>query len=266
MTDGTDGQVNSGAAEIYETFFVPALFRQWAGPVADAADVKTGDVALDVACGTGVVTREIAGRVGPDGQVVGLDCNRGMLAVAQRSSSDIEWREGRAEALPFDDGSFDAVTCQFGLMFFDDRVGALAEMQRVLKPGGRLVVAVWDALASTPGYDQMVRLLERMFGNHVADALRAPFSLGNPELLSGLFVEAGVCDARIATRPGMARFPTLGDWVHINIKGWTLADMIDDDQFQALSRAVDAQFTSFVGPNGEVSFAAPAHIVTALRN
>jgi ubiquinone/menaquinone biosynthesis C-methylase UbiE len=97
---------------------------------------------LDVACGTGVVAREAARRVGPAGAVAGLDRNEGMLAVARRMAPGIAWRHGLAEALPFPDGAFDAVICQFGLMFFEDRGKALGEMWRALRPGGRLAVAV----------------------------------------------------------------------------------------------------------------------------
>ena len=139
------GQVSAAAAEVYEAFFVPALFAQFAGPVADAAALGAGQAVLDVACGTGVLARELRRRTGAEGRVVGLDRNAGMLAVARRSAPGIDWREGMAERLPFADGSFDAVVSQFGLMFFEDRRAALAEMWRVVRPGGRLAVAVWDA-------------------------------------------------------------------------------------------------------------------------
>ena len=166
------GQLTGSAAEVYEAFFVPALFGEWAPRLCDAASIGPDKRALDVACGTGVVARE-AVRRGAD--VTGLDCNPGMLAVATRLAPAVDWHEGRAEALPFDDARFDAVTCQFGLMFFEDRVKALAEMARVTRPGGALVVATWDALERTPGYAAIVELLQRLFGEEIAGTLRAPF-------------------------------------------------------------------------------------------
>jgi ubiquinone/menaquinone biosynthesis C-methylase UbiE len=121
------------------------LFEEWAPRVCKAAALLPGNKILDVACGTGVLAREAARCVQPGGMVTGLDRNEVMLTVARRVAPGIEWRQGRAEALPFPDGSFDAVVSQFGLMFFEDREGALREMWRVLKPGGRLAVAVGRA-------------------------------------------------------------------------------------------------------------------------
>nr|HMQ56640.1 methyltransferase domain-containing protein [Anaerolineae bacterium] len=135
MNEQDKGQVSRNAAEVYEAFFVPALFQPWTSRVADAAKIQAGQRVLDVACGTGILARTIAERVGPTGSVVGLDINKGMLAVAQQQAPGIEWRHGLAEALPFDDDSFDAVVSQFALMFFENKDAALSEMVRVLRPG-----------------------------------------------------------------------------------------------------------------------------------
>jgi ubiquinone/menaquinone biosynthesis C-methylase UbiE len=177
VNDSDKGQVSKNAAEIYEEFFVPALFQPWTSRVADAAQVQAGQRVLDVACGTGVLARTVAERVGPAGSVVGLDVNAGMLAVAKRQAPQIEWQDGIAEDMPFDNDSFDAVVSQFGLMFFEDKCAAIKEMARVLRPGGQLVVAVWDSLENTPGYAIMVDLLQRLFGDKAANGLRAPYSL-----------------------------------------------------------------------------------------
>jgi ubiquinone/menaquinone biosynthesis C-methylase UbiE len=158
MDDSLEGQVTHSAAEVYEAFFVPALFRQWAPKMAQAAGLAAGQRVLDVACGTGVLAREAVKHVGPSGAVTGLDRNEGMLAVARREAPDVEWQLGRAEALPFDAATFDAVVSQFGLMFFEDQTAALEEMWRVLRPGGRLAVTVWDTLDRSPGYAAMTAL------------------------------------------------------------------------------------------------------------
>jgi SAM-dependent methyltransferase len=262
MSESDKGQVNASAAEVYEEFFVPALFQEWPPRVADAARVQPGQRVVDVACGTGVLARAIAERVGPGGSVVGLDINAGMLAVARRQAPQIEWWQGPAEALPFDSDSFDAVVSQFGLMFFGDRRAAVAEMARVVRPGGRLVVAVWDALENTPGYAAVTELLQRLFGDEVADALRAPYILGDTQVLRSLFVDAGLPDIEIKTYEGTARFPSIEAWVYTDVKGWTLADLIDDAQFERLLREAEQVLQPFVSAQGTVSFSAPAHIVT----
>ena len=259
------GQISGKAAEVYETFFVPALFKEWASRVADAGDIQPSQRVLDVACGTGVLAREAAHRVGPHGAVAGLDLNEDMLAVARTKTPEIEWWQGRAEALPFEDASFDAVLSQFGLMFFEDRAGALREMARVVRPGGRLVVAVWDKLEHAPGYAVMAALLQRLFGDYAADALRMPFVLGEPEALSSLFAEAGLLGAQITTHKGTVHFPSLESWVYTEIKGWTLAEVLNDAQFNQLLDEAKRALKPFEKVDGEVVFDISAGIATVVK-
>lgn len=264
-SDDARGQVRSSAAEIYDEFFVPALFAQWPARVLDAAAVCRGQSILDVACGTGVLAREAARRAGSAGKVTGLDVNEGMLAVARRHAAGVEWRQGRAEALPFAAESFDAVLSQFGLMFFDDRQGALREMIRVLRRGGTLAVAVWDSLERTPGYAAMTGLLNRLFGEEIAGALRAPYCLGDKDALGALFAQAGLVRFGIETLEGKARFPSIASWVRTDIRGWTLADRIGDAQFSLLAAEAEIELRGFVRSDGAIEFAHPAHIVTATK-
>lgn len=265
MTQTETGQVNSSAAVVYEEFFLPALFQEWADPVTDAAQIEPGQTVLDIACGTGILARTIAERVGPTGTVIGLDLNDGMLAVAADKAPQIDWRQGQAESLPFDEGQFDAVVCQFGLMFFEDRQAAIREMARVLRPGGRLAVAVWDALAHTPGYAALVALLQRLFGQEAANGLRAPFNLGDKKQLQALFSDVGLADVEITTRDGIARFPSLESWMYTEIKGWVLADMLDDAQFALLLEEAKTALARFVTADGSVAFPSPAHILFARK-
>lgn len=263
MDDVDKGQVGTAAAEVYEELFLPALFSQWAGKVADSLELAPGQRVLDVACGTGVFAREAVERVTPLGSVVGLDINEGMLAVAARKAPAVEWLCAPAEALPFERASFHRVASLFGLMFFEDRPGAISEMLRVLRPGGRLTLAVWGSLGETPGYAAVTALLDRLFGSDVADALRAPYNLGTEEVLRSLFDEAGVEVAEIRRVEGTARFPSVEAWMHTDIKGWTLADRIDDSQFQRLLEGAAADLAEFVMADGTVAFDAPARFVIA---
>src|SRR5262245_42279529 len=119
----------SNPAEGYESFMVPTLFRPWAESLIEAAAPKSGDRVLDVGCGTGIVARCVAARLGRAGSVTALDLSANMLAVARdvgaREGVEVEWCEGSAEHLPFPEQSFDLVLCQFALMFFADKVAAL---------------------------------------------------------------------------------------------------------------------------------------------
>ncbi|HSN70017.1 MAG TPA: methyltransferase domain-containing protein [Steroidobacteraceae bacterium] len=263
MTD--QGQLPARAAEIYDEFFVPALFGAWPARVADAAGIEPGMHAVDVACGTGILAIEAAHRVGPEGRVTGIDLNPGMLAVARRKHPGIDWHEAPAENLPLADAEADAVVSQFGLMFFADRAAAIGEMWRVLRPGGRLAVAVWDALEHAPGYAAVVELLDQLFGREVADLLRAPYSLGDVHALESLFLAAGIRDARVTRSSGEAHFPSIRAWAHTDVRGWTLADKLDDEQFERFAAAAEIELHRFVSEDGTVRFPHPALIVTATK-
>ncbi len=266
MNDIKRGQVISSAAEVYDEFFLPALFQEWPARVLEAADIESGQTILDVACGTGVLTLAASERVGPSGSVTGIDINDGMLAVAERKNPNIEWRQGRAESLPFSDQSFDVVISQFGLMFFENRRAAVEEMVRVLQPNGRLTIAVWDSLDNTPGYAAVTKLLKRLFGDDVADALRMPYILGDKKVLHSLFSGNGLVDVTITTYQGMAHFPSIESWMFTDVKGWTLANILDDEMFDLLLREAKRELRPFVSDDGTVKFPTPAHIITAYKN
>jgi ubiquinone/menaquinone biosynthesis C-methylase UbiE len=265
MNDIIRGQVNVSAAEIYDQFYLPALFEEWTERVLQAARIVPSQSILDVACGTGVLTLAAAETAGPAAGVIGLDINQGMLAVAQKKSTSIEWKYGRAENLPFPDDHFDAVISQFGLMFFDDRRAAIREMLRVLKPGGRIAVAVWESLDKTPGYAAVTNLLQRLFDDQAADALRAPYVLGDKKVLQSLFSGAGIGNLEIRTYPGKASFPSLESWMYTDVKGWTLNGLIDQDQYELLLAEAENELQMFIGETGEVSFDSPAIIISGYK-
>lgn len=255
------------AAVAYDTLFVPALFGPWAPRVAEAAHTGPGDRALDVACGTGVLARALFARAGTSGVVDGLDPDPGMLAVAALSAPAITWQQGVAEALPYPDQSFDVVASQFGLMFFANRATAVAEMVRVLAPGGRLAVAVWGPLESSPGYRDEVALLERTAGKQAADAVRVPFLLGDRQTLAATFTGAGVAALRITTQQGNARFPSVRTMVEADLRGWlpVMGVALTETQIAGILQEAESALGAYADETGAVTFPVTAHIVTATR-
>lgn len=256
------GQVSTAAAEVYEEFFVPALFAQWAAPMLDAVEAQLGDRLVDIGTGTGVLARAALRRVGSAGSVIGVDPNEGMLAVAARLAPDLDIRRAVAEQLPVEDSEMTCTTCQFALMFVEDRARAVSEMARVTRPGGRVAVATWASIEESPGYSAMVGLLDEVLGGWAAEALRAPFCIGTADELKHL-LQASFDDVVVDHRAGEARFASLDEWLHTDIRGWTLSGDVDDDQFARLRALAVKRLARFVGLDGVVSFAAPALIATA---
>ena len=251
-------------AEIYDEMFVPALFAHWGPVMCEIARIGPGDRVLDVACGTGALTRCALERVSRDGKVVGLDPNPDMLSVARRRSTEITWLDGRAEAIPFPEESFDAVVSQFGFMFFEDHASALREMMRVLRPGRRLAVAVCDAVERSPGYATFADLLQKLFGKDIADAFRAPFILGDPAKLSAICDKAGLSQAEIVRRTEIVRFSSVDALVSTERACvWTLGGVLNDDQFATLLRESRLALKPFIGADGAIAFDMPALIMIA---
>jgi SAM-dependent methyltransferase len=266
MNDLTARELETTAAA-YEERLVPSIMAEWVPRLLDAAAVGPGDRVLDLACGTGVVVRMAAASVGPGGRVTGLDVNPGMLAVARRLTPAIEWRQGEAEKLPLADGSFDAVICQFGLMFFADRAAALREMMRVLAPGGRLAVSVFDSLESNAPYGIMADVLGRQIGEHAAGALRLPFALGDTAELGAAFEAAGIPAPAIVRHEGRERFASVRDMVLADVRGWFPFAGIRPDVAAVEAVVADAEvaLAGFRTGDGAVEFPNFVYIVAAAK-
>lgn len=208
----TYGQTFSGSApENYEKFFVPAIGGPLAADLVAAAALRPGERVLDAACGTGIVARLAAERVGSEGSVAGVDITPGMLAVARTVTSrfPIRWYETSVEAMPLSDRSFDVVFCQLGLMFVPDKAAALREMRRVLAPGGRVYVSV-------PTPTRFFNVLENALARHVPDAapfVRLVFSVNDPKALDALFQDAGFKDVEVQSISKQLRLPSPQEFV-----------------------------------------------------
>jgi ubiquinone/menaquinone biosynthesis C-methylase UbiE len=202
-------------AQAYEAYYGPAIFQPLTQVVLGHLAPRHGERVLDVACGTGIVARAVAARVGADGMVVGVDVNPGMLDVArveaERAGAAITWHEADGMALPLPDASFDAVVCQQGLQFFPDRAAGVTQMRRVLVDGGRAVVATWFGIDEHPLYRALADAeLPHLSASGLPatwEDLTAPFSLGDRTELADLLRDAGFRSVEIQTTTVAARFP-----------------------------------------------------------
>jgi SAM-dependent methyltransferase len=265
MTEHESWQVSGDAAEVYERCFVPAIFGAWAPQIADAARVASDDRVLDVGCGTGVLARTAADRVTDESQVTGLDLNEGMLAVARRLRPQVDWRQGDATKLPLPAESYDVVVSQFALMYFPDRSAAIREMLRVLKPGGRLAVAVWGPYERATGYVILTEIAQRRCGQAAADVLTAPFALGEEDGLRDLFEAAGVDEPNIELRDGTITFPSIEVFVETEVKGSPLEPLLDAESYRGLTQEANEKLRQFCTEGGEVVMPMDAFVVTARK-
>jgi ubiquinone/menaquinone biosynthesis C-methylase UbiE len=248
MTQQTSHETYSGGpATNYERYFVPVIGAPLARDLIELAELRPGEHVLDVACGTGVVTRLAAERVG-ESAVAGVDVNPGMLEVARSAAPDlaIEWHEASAEALPFGDATFDIVLCQMGLQFFPHRQGALREMHRVLRPGGRVVLNV-------PGpKPELFAILEQALRRHGAPEaggfVSTVFSLHDPEEVCALLEGAGFTDTRARSKREMLRVPHSEDFLWQYVYSTPIADAanrLDEGRRADLRDEVVAGWESF---------------------
>ena len=260
-------QIVGNAAENYEQYLVPTIFGPWAENLLDIVEPKFGEHVLDLACGTGVLARLVAQRIGKSGRVVGLDVNQGMLVVARSvaPSDPIEWQEASALSLPFEPGSFDVVVCQQGLQFFPDRPLALAEVRRVLRRGGRVGISSWRGIAQAPGFEVLAGSVSDHLGKDAAAPLRGPFGLADESMLRGLLVDAGFRDVFIRSAVRTLEFPSADAFAMRYLSASPLASIVtqlpQESREQLLAR-VRTGLGPYVTEDG-LQFPIESHLTTA---
>lgn len=242
------------AAENYQRFFVPTIGRPVATPLLRAADIRAGERVLDVACGTGVVTRLAAELVGPGGAVSGLDTAPDMIAVAQATAApgapEIEWHVGDATSLPFPDASFDLVTCQMGLMFMDGPAAA-GEMLRVLAPGGRVAVSTPGRMQ--PSFEVLERAISEHLGADLGNFVRMVFSMHEPDEVGSLLRTAGFADVATDESTVRVQLPEPAEflWEYINLTPMApIAAQASEASKTAMERQVIEEAARFVVEGG----------------
>ncbi|SHJ33767.1 Ubiquinone/menaquinone biosynthesis C-methylase UbiE [Shimia gijangensis] len=265
-SEATQEELQAGRG--YEALFVPAVFAPWPAHLVDGAAVREGSSVLDIACGSGVLARAALEATGKSGRVVGLDPAPGMIAAAREVEPQIDWVLGSAEKLPFDNGSFDCVVSQFGMMFFQDHPKAAYEMYRVAKSGGKLAVAVWHSIDKNPAYRDIVAVLDEHVSPEAADALRLPFCLGDPDQVAGLFSQAGFDNIEIKTKVEQAKFPSSRTMVEAELRGWLpLFDIfLSEEKIGEVLEKSDAKLMKYSSPSGEAVFPTSGYIITAQKS
>ena len=267
MANAEHWQVQGREAELYERHLVPAVTSLWAADLVARADVEPGDRVLDVACGTGVVTRAALERVGAEGSVRGLDINPAMLAVARSKSPGVDFVRGSALTLPFDDDAFDVVLCQLGLQFFPNRAAALAQMRRVLTGGGRLGLSVYGPIEDNPGTLALAQALDHHLGTGASQTKRAEHVLSYATLVDKLVRDAGFIDITITTETKLVRFASTPEWVDIQLTATPLASLLAEQL--ARPRVTERITASVVEAlaryevDGALEFPQEAHVVVA---
>lgn len=257
-------QISAEAAEAYEAAFVPAFFAQWVPLLLDAAGVRPGGRVLDVACGTGVVARGAADRVG-EHAVTGLDANAAMLAVARRVRPGITWLRGDAADLPFPDGSFDVVLCQMALMFFPDPARAVGEMARVTAAGGTVAIDVPSVLADQEAFAAFVEMVARHASPEAAHLLTTYFACGDLDRLTGLLTAAGLVDVTARTEPGRYRAPSIDVAVTTEVESTPLLERIDEPTYARIRADAHTVWRPYTTAGGALDAPFATHVVTARR-
>ena len=257
--------------QLYEQYLVPLIFEPYAADLAARLRRRAPKRVLEVAAGTGVVTRAVASALPEDAAIVATDLNQAMLdkAAAVGTARPVEWRQADAMNLPFDDASFDAVICQYGVMFFPDKPKAFAEARRVLKPGGLYLFNVWDRIEDNEFADVILHALAGVFpadpprfmartphGYHDTAAIRRDLAAG------GFRSEARIDTVAERSRAPSPRHPAVA-----YCQGTPWRSEIEARDAARLGEATDAAAAAIAARfgSGAVDGKIQAHVVSAER-
>jgi len=215
--------------ENYDRYLGPSFFEPYANDMAARMDPTRHHRVLEIACGTGIVTRRLRKRLATDASLVATDLNPAMLALAQNTSvKNVTWREADATTLPFADASFDAVVCQFGVMFFPDKETAFRETHRVLSPGGVFLFNVWDSLEHNPAARTAHETIGAFFDRDPPSFYETPFGFHDPELIRRLLRGAGFEEIKVSIVSLPCRSPSAAEFAIGLVRGTPVATAIEE--------------------------------------
>lgn len=257
------------AAEAYERYVARYILGPWAPLLVDTARLASGEHMLDLACGTGVVARAAAKRLGPTGRITAVDLNPGMIDVARSlpapEGAPIEWQRASALELPLADASVDAVLCQQGLQFFPDAPLAMREMRRVLRDGGRIALSVWN---STGRYNAALgQALRQTLGEELASRFCASRRAPPRDELVRLAADAGFVDVDVRVSRITVRLPELERFALEHLSATPIAPEMaraDASVRARVGASVRQQLAAFADAEG-ASYPEETYVLTAWR-
>ena len=272
MTDFRSDRAFLGSVpRAYETYMVPMFFAPYAADLAARVRARNPARVLEVACGTGVATRAMASALGPGASIVATDLNQPMLdqAAATVPAGLVEWRPADAQSLPFPDACFDAVVCQFGVMFFPDKPRAFAEARRVLRTGGTFFFNSWDRLEDNVFAHAVTEGVATVFPEDPPRFLaRTPHGYHEPARIRGHLAEAGFrAPPRIETVALRSRAESARNVAIAFCRGSPLREEIEARDLSKLEEAVAASERSVAlrFGSGEVEGKMQAHVLEIAR-
>lgn len=255
---------------LYDTLMVPLIFEAYAANMATLVAASSPRSVLETAAGSGAVTRALAPRLGAGTRYAVTDLNESMLdyaAARQGLDTRIEWRQADALDLPFEEGCFDVDCCQFGAMFFADRVAGYAEARRVLRPGGRFVLSVWDRIEENVFADEVTNAVATVFPHDPPRFLaRTAHGYHDLALIGEELRRAGFSDLEIDTREEVSRAPSARDAATAYCQGTPLRNEIEAREASSLQLATDCATTAIASGhgNGPVAAKIQAHVIVAV--
>jgi SAM-dependent methyltransferase len=267
----TDSLFAGSIPEIYDRMLVPILFEPYARDLSERLARVRPKAVLETAAGTGVLTRALASRLPDDTRIVATDLNQPMLdhaAVSMPGDGRISWHKADALSLPFEDGSFDAVICQFGVMFFPDKVEGYKEARRVLKPGGTFIFNVWDRLSENAFATVVSEAVAGMFPDDPPSFMaRTPFGYYDLDLIRSELAAAGFTSSAAVTVENMGVAATPRDAAIAFCQGSPLRNEIEARDAARLEEATQVAANAFARRfgSGPIAGHLRAHVISALR-
>jgi ubiquinone/menaquinone biosynthesis C-methylase UbiE len=269
--DATDKVFAGSIPEIYDRFLVPLIFESYALDLAKRLAQAKPKAVLETAAGTGVLTRAMAAQLPAETHIVATDLNQPMLDRAKARQPDhrrVEWRQADALALPFDDRSFDAVACQFGVMFFPDKVQGYKEALRVLKPGGRFLFNVWDKISENEFVDTLTQALAKVFPDDPPRFMaRTPHGYHDPDRIRDDLKSAGLTNVSIEPVDAKSRAASPIDAATGYCQGSPLRSEIEARDATGLQEATNQAAHALAARfgNGPIEGRIRAFVITAIR-